>query len=173
VPGVALRRSPGRPGELAHEGSTAMDSRPSLTVEQILAWADAHHRRTGRWPGSHSGPVEEAPEETWRAISQALRNGFRGLPGGSSLVQLLAQKRDRSHSGRPHLKEEQILAWADGHFRRTGRWPNAASGAVLDAPGENWRAINTALRAGNRGLPGASSLSRLLRLHGRRHSRPA
>jgi hypothetical protein len=151
-----------------------MAQRPQLTVAQILAWADAHHRRTGRWPGLNSGPVEEAPRETWRAISQALRNGFRGLPGGSSLVQLLAQERDRSRPGRPPLKEEHILTWADGHYRRTGRWPNAASGAVLDAPGENWRAINSALWAGNRGLRGGSSLARLLRLNGRRRrARPA
>jgi hypothetical protein len=25
-------------------------SRPTLTVAQILRWADAHRRRTGRWP---------------------------------------------------------------------------------------------------------------------------
>ena len=39
--------------------------------------------------------------------------------------------------------------------------------AVLDSPGENWRAINQALRDGNRGLPGGSSLSWLLAENGR------
>jgi hypothetical protein len=65
----------------------------------------------------------------------------------------------------------QIRGWAKRHFRRTGRWPTAASGPVADAPAENWRALNTALREGYRGLPGGSSLARLLR-SGRRSGRP-
>jgi hypothetical protein len=34
---------------------------------------------------------------------------------------------------------------------------------VADAPGENWRALNLALREGYSGLPGGGSLARLLR----------
>ena len=60
-----------------------------LTVKQILAWAKAHHRGTGRWPSAASGPVAEAPGLTWGGIDQALAGGFRGLPGGSSLARLL------------------------------------------------------------------------------------
>ena len=37
-----------------------------LTEEQILIWADAHHRRTGRWPYAYSGPVPEPPE--WNLV---------------------------------------------------------------------------------------------------------
>jgi hypothetical protein len=49
-----------------HEGR---ELRPGpLTVEQILAWADAHHERTGEWPKSTSGAVADAPGETWSAI---------------------------------------------------------------------------------------------------------
>jgi hypothetical protein len=44
---------------------------------------------------------------------------------------------------------------------RTGRWPSAASGAVLDAPDENWQAIDMVLRCGSRGLPAGLSLPRL------------
>jgi Phage derived protein Gp49-like (DUF891) len=36
-----------------------------LTVEQILAWADANKARTGRWPTRWSGPVAESWGETW------------------------------------------------------------------------------------------------------------
>jgi hypothetical protein len=64
--------------------------RPSLTVEQVLAWADAHHARTGRWPNPNSGPVAGAPGEDWGDIDMALYAGYRGLPGGSSLFRLLA-----------------------------------------------------------------------------------
>jgi hypothetical protein len=28
-----------------------------LTESQVLAWADAHHGRTGRWPRQRSGAV--------------------------------------------------------------------------------------------------------------------
>jgi hypothetical protein len=34
-----------------------------LTVEQILAWADAYKARTGRWPTAGSGRVREAARE--------------------------------------------------------------------------------------------------------------
>jgi hypothetical protein len=67
--------------------------RPLLTVKQILEWADAYHQRTGRWPKQTSRPVYGAIGETWTAIYLALRNGNRGLPGGSSLAQLLAEHR--------------------------------------------------------------------------------
>jgi hypothetical protein len=45
---------------------------------------------------------------------------------------------------------------------RTGRWPSAGSGPIAEAPGEKWNADNMALVKGNRGLPGGSSLARLL-----------
>jgi hypothetical protein len=66
---------------------------PRLTVGQILAWADDYHTRRGRWPTSGSGAVREAPEETWLGLDGVLRKGRRGLPGGSSLHQLLAARR--------------------------------------------------------------------------------
>ena len=57
----------------------------------------------------------------------------------------------------------QIRGWAERRFRRTGRWRTAASGPVLDAPGEHWRAINSSLREGYRGLPRGGSLALQLR----------
>jgi hypothetical protein len=68
-----------------------------LTLKQILAWAKAHRRRTGRWPSAASGPVAEAPGQTWRGIDQALAGGFRGLAGGSSLAKLLDEYRRAPH----------------------------------------------------------------------------
>jgi hypothetical protein len=69
--------------------------RPPLTVEQILAWADAHHARTGKWPTIRSGPIADAPVETWKAIDHALVRGHRGLPGSDSLARLLNRHRNR------------------------------------------------------------------------------
>jgi hypothetical protein len=141
-----------------------------LTVEQVLAWAEAHHARTGGWPAAHSGPVHGAAGETWRALNNALSAGTHGLPGGSSLSRLLAEHRGR-RPRRPPLTEGQILTWADAHRQRTGRWPSSGSGAVPGAPGENWGAINRALREGFRDLPGDDTLARLLRRTGRGHRR--
>jgi hypothetical protein len=73
--------------------------RPPLTVEQILAWADAHHARAGAWPACRSGPVPEAPGEAWASIDSALRHGYRGLPGGDSLARLLNRHRGRRGHG--------------------------------------------------------------------------
>jgi hypothetical protein len=67
--------------------------RPPLTIAQILAWAEAHFRRTGAWPTTGSGPVRGARGEWWRAIDLALRRGHRGLPGGDSLGRLLHRLR--------------------------------------------------------------------------------
>jgi hypothetical protein len=140
--------------------------RPTLTPCQIVAWADAHHHRTGRWPRATSGPVAEAPGLTWRAVNAALFAGLRGLPGGSSLARLLAHERGvRGHKHRPRLAIADILRWADSHHERTGRWPSCSSGAIPEAPGTTWRAVDMALRQGNRGLPGGASLNRLLHDH--------
>jgi hypothetical protein len=67
---------------------------PRLSVEQILAWADAHHER-GQWPNRNSGEVADAPDEKWFNIDQALVKGLRGLPGGSSLAKLRPQTSGR------------------------------------------------------------------------------
>lgn len=141
--------------------------KPPLRIYSILAWADAHRRRTGRWPSYNAGEVHEAPWETWKAIDSALRGGFRGCRPGGSLARLLAKHRGKrlpapSHRGQP-LTIKQILRWADAHHRRTGRWPSGqGKRPVLDAPGEIWTNIDAALYNGRRGLPGGDSLAKLL-----------
>jgi hypothetical protein len=167
----ALKRGArGLPGGLSlarllarERGARKSRSLPRLSRGRILAWADAHHRRTGRWPTPESGPVPEAPGETWAGVNQALRKGWRGLRGGSSLARLLSRRgRKRNHLGLPPLSKRKILAWADAHSERTGSWPHTGSGPVAGVPGENWAAVDNALRKGCRGLPGGSSLLQLL-----------
>ena len=150
----------------AHGGPDVYRTRPVLTVEQVLAWADAHREATGEWPVEESGPVGAAPGETWNAISSALFSGNRGLPGGSSLARLLAEYRGaRNPKDLPRLTVEQILSWADAHRDATGRWPSADSGPVAEGSEETWAAVNMALSRGFRGLRGGSSLARLLAKH--------
>jgi hypothetical protein len=146
-----------------HRGVRNAQDLPPLTPELILAWAQAHYRGTGAWPNDNSGPVRGEPGEVWNNVDAALREGRRGLPGHSSLAQLLAQRLGiRTRANIPPLSVTTILAWADAHHRRTGRWPTRRCGAVLDAPGETWNAVEQALSQGGRGLPGGSSLAQLL-----------
>ena len=162
----------------ASRRSTGQHVTRLLTVQQILRWANEHHRRTARWPSSQSGTVQKAPSEKWAAIERALREGYRGLTGGSSLFKLRTQYRSglarcksilTVESGLARRKStltvEQILAWADKHHARNKRWPIRHSGNLRNVPNMNWRKIDAALRLGLRGLPGESSLSRLLDQH--------
>ena len=147
---------------------------PPFSIKQILAWADAHYRRTGRWPTADSGPIPEAPGETWLRVETALRVGVRGLPGGDSLARLLntkrAKGRARSIARLSPLRKRMILTWADSHFQRTGKWPTATSGAVIDEPTETWSGINASLSRGLRGLPGGKSLAQFLAQHRRKRN---
>lgn len=151
-------------------GKLPGSTRPRLTVDQILSWADAHYRRHAHWPHLKSGRVDGAggrESTSWRAIHAALVNGHRGLPGGSSLPKLLNERRGRLRgTDKPRLAIRQILAWADDHFKRHGRWPRSSSGAVRRPAGrtsEAWSAVDHALKAGTRGLRGGSSLAKLLK----------
>jgi hypothetical protein len=139
---------------------------PRLTEEVILAWAQAHHARTGTWPNQYAGAVDGDPDETWGNIEQSLRRGQRGLPGGDSLARLLARRlgvrRQPARARRPELTVETILAWAELYEREMGEWPSAGSLPEGLPAGERWKSIDRALREGGRGLPGGSSLARLL-----------
>lgn len=138
---------------------------PPYTVAQILKWADAHHARTGQWPRSFDGPIPDTNGETWTAVDIALNHGQRGMPGGSSLAQLLTAKRGvKNKKIRPRLTVKQILLWADDHKKRTGNWPTTDSGPIPGSAGETWLAVDKALRSGRRGLP-CSSLAKLLQTH--------
>lgn len=147
--------------------------RVPMTRKKILAWADAHRRRTGRWPTTRSGAIPDAPGETWGAVAAALKTGYRGIgKGGNSLGRfLLANRGVRLPPYRTdRLTEDTIIDWADHYRERTNSWPLRTSGRVLAAPHENWHAINGALYNGLRGLPGGSSIARLLaRRRGARH----
>jgi hypothetical protein len=139
-----------------------------LTIPRILAWADTFHRRHGRWPAPKSGPIEGVLDEIWGSVDNALRIGLRGLGGGSSIALLLEQQRGWRHQRhRPLFSVPTILAWADAHFGRAGRWPSCDSGPIPESAGDTWAAVDSALRSGRRGLPGGDSIGRLLSRNGR------
>jgi hypothetical protein len=74
---------------------------PPLTEGQILAWADAYFAAHGEWPTCRcpEQAIAGTGGERWFNVDQALRKGLRGLPGGTSLPNLLAKDR-----GVPNLK---------------------------------------------------------------------
>src|SRR5262245_61975877 len=144
--------------------------KPPLTIAKILAWADQFHHRHGTWPNEKSGPIEGTPSETWGGVSCAMFMGKRGLRGKSTLSSLLLKHRGIS-VGRKALNEAAIFRWAKMHFEKTQKWPTQRSGVILDAPQENWSAVNDALKHGRRGLSGGSTLLELLAKHGIRPER--
>ena len=147
------------------------NQKPRLEIAQILNWVDDFRRRRGDWPHVRSGRITYLGE-TWHAVDAALRDGRRGLPGGSSLAKLLfAQRGVRNPGDLPPLDKQQIIRWAQRHFERTGKWPTPCSSSKRAAPGETWSGIDLALRRGTRGLPGSSSLSDLLAAAGLQHNR--
>ena len=71
--------------------------------------------------------------------------------------------RSRRASG-PPLTVAGILADADKFYTLHGRWPTTVEKTpVPDKPHECWNTYSSALRVGTRGLPGGSSLYKLLR----------
>jgi superfamily II DNA or RNA helicase len=137
-----------------------------LTIDQILAWADAHFENFGKWPNAHGGAIA-GTDETWGGVNAALERGTRRLRGGSSLAKLLAEHRGKRNTrDLPPLSVPQILAWAREHQEQTGRWPNGRDGYV-DGMNEKWANIDQALMKGLRHLPGSSSLAKLRDAHRR------
>ena len=120
-------------------------------------------RGTGSWPTIKTGELVEAPGENWNAISASLSLGFRGLPGGWTLPQLLEEARGvRNKKHLPPLRVREILKWADAYYVCHGSWPIARSGPIPDSGGESWKRVHNALYVGGRGFPGGSSLPKLL-----------
>lgn len=137
--------------------------RPLLSTKQILQWADAHYASCKQWPNRRSGRIPGSLGETWCAMDQALKKNHRGLSTGCSLAQFLQEQRGvRNRMRLPRLTIRMILAWADNQHAQTGTWPTSASGNVHGVEGENWLAIDLALRQGHRSLQGSSSLAKLL-----------
>ena len=147
-----------------YRGYRSVAEPPTITVQQILKWADQHKRRTGKWPRCSSGIVEGTTEK-WRNINAALISGNRGLPSGTSLAKLLAEHRSaRNVADLPSLSISKVLGWADAHQAATGTWPTVKSGAIRGT-NELWRNVANAIVHGLRGLPGGTTLTQLLAKH--------
>ena len=155
-----------------HRGVRHKQHAPRFSARRIRTWAGRYRRETGRWPTVRSGPIPESPADTWGKVNAALLLGYRGLPGGQTLSALLHGRGAPIFNTRPSTPErrrprpaqsvEEILRWADEHFRRRGAWPKLYSGPVAGSGGDTWLTVDRALRRGRRGLPGGGSLALLL-----------
>jgi len=153
-----------------HRGVRNSKGLPPLSIAQILSWADAFHELNSWWP-MEGAPPQSIPQtlgETWKNVDDALRTGLRGFEGGSSLARLLAEHRGvRNSQGLVPLSVSDILTWADAFHESTGCWPGQPNwyDTIPGTNGEKWMYLEAALQAGLRGLPGGSSLARLLAEH--------
>jgi hypothetical protein len=84
--------------------------RPKATtnqiVAQVLAWADAYHRRTGRWPGVLSGPIAGAPSERWAAVTTRRPSGLKQAVETSQLC------RSGGVTGSPVAASQTRAVWS-------------------------------------------------------------
>jgi superfamily II DNA or RNA helicase len=145
----------------AFRGTRNRKALPILTFDQILRWADEHHRRLREWPSNSDGAIDST-DETWRNVAAAMRIGGRGLPYAITLADLLARERGVPNiHNLPQLSVPIILEWADRYHAKHGDWPKVKSGTI-DGRSESWASVDNYLRKGARSLPGGSSLAKLL-----------
>jgi hypothetical protein len=138
---------------------------PRLTEDFVSDMALGFFWRHGSWPTQYSGRVDGGYEtDTWSGYNTALMTGARGLLGGSSLAKLFEDRFGvQNISNKRPINTEFILERAAEHNRSKGRWPSVHSGKVENGhPGDTWAAYHSALYSGARGLPGGSSLAKLL-----------
>ncbi len=129
-----------------------------LDENEVLSWADGFFSRHGDWPTFASGPIPEAPGETWLLVAAALLLGMRGFRRRRALAGLIDEHRRAKGGAVPRLTIDDILSWAEVWRVRTGEWPKASSGEIPGTGGVSWGIVDEALRAGRRGMPGGSSL---------------
>ena len=69
-----------------HLGDRNRSDLSPLSETFIVECMRVYRMRHGKLPTDQSGPVEGMPGETWLNWDFALRDGYRGLPGNSSLA---------------------------------------------------------------------------------------
>lgn len=138
-----------------------------LTLTEIWKWIRTYYKKHRVWPTGNLDFVEGGRGFTWSAVDQALSQGHRSLPGGSSVAKTIdGFLNGRPRLLRPALKRGQIIRWACEYHRKTGFWPIADSTPVQSGDDTTWAQVHESLRYGTRGLaPGGDSLAQFLHRH--------
>ena len=135
---------------------------PLFRIPDILRWADAHRHRHGTWPTCPIGPHPGGPGRRLAPVNTAINRGQRGLR------RLLAGAPARRPAwGTQRHRPPPADRGADpglGRRHRAGPADGPRSGRVRSRrrTGETWQGVQNALYIGLRGLPGGSSIARLL-----------
>lgn len=132
-------------------------SGPMISVEQLRQAVDAYRlAHGGRFPTAYDD--DALPGLTWERIDSRLRDGHRGLPGGTSLSKWLDEAYPAERYQAP-ITSASMLAWVTAHLAANGGdFPHVASGQI---PGVNrtWMNLNDALRKRQLAFTRCSSLS--------------
>lgn len=132
------------------------------------------------WPTKNSGDATSdfGFGESWSAVDAALKQRGRGLLGGFSNIRSLLVERLGATPGpcrdSNNITEQDIVDASERFRQARGKLPMAGSGDASEfmqtGQYETWARLNSALARGSRGLPGGSSLSKLLHARGLRDS---
>jgi hypothetical protein len=137
-----------------------------LSDEFILDMVDQFKNEHGKFPGQYSGLVAGGfPGDDWGGYNASLRDGGRGLHGGTTLAKLIHSRYpEYVHSKNcENLTVEFIVDRAKEHLDLNGKFPVVKGGSVTNGyPGDTWNGYDRALFEGGRGLPGGTTLKRLL-----------
>lgn len=126
-----------------------------LSEECIWKWMQEYKEMNGKYPVQNER--SECPDGSkWIAINASLRQGSRGLPGGSSLQILRIKMTGESQK---ILSEEAIWKWMQDYFVNYGDWPRSNSKDRVE--GMTWDAVNKSMKKGRWGLVAGSSLMKL------------
>lgn len=148
-------------GKSISEWADRVSQSMPLEPDQVIQWAIEWEKATGRWPRQTDGKIP-GTLEYWTSIHGALREGWRGLPGGQSLAQFLEETLDIINRGSiPSFGPKDIIQWAKEWNKRTQKWPSFNSGPI---PGTRvtWKLVDVRLRVGTKGFLGGSGLSEFL-----------
>ena len=155
---IAFREKTGR--YPTAESGDASKYLGSLTNEKVAKAIKLFHSENGFYPTPSSGEASKyfGDQTSWMAIDAALKKGFRGLPGGSTLVKEVAKS-----SVKISFSTQLIADAMEAYHKEHGKHPVQGSGDASKYFGfkTTWAAVNESLRCGYRGLPGGSSLAML------------
>ena len=148
-----------------HRGKRNIAAIGRLSEKTILEWADQYLAINGKYPTKNSGEIPNSNGETWGGVNAALRKGIRGIQRKITLSALLHEtKRKRNRFQAENLSEKQILQWIDDYYKAHGNYPKHNFGTIKGTL-ETWSSVDNALQKGTRGLPGGSSITKLLSKH--------
>src|SRR5262249_39151001 len=125
-----------------------------LTEAQVQAAIGQHYETNGETP--RVAPAPSPLGMNWDVLDRYLRQGRRGLPGGSSLPKQVAafrEARGLAVEGRPGpLTHEDVHEAIRAYFGEHRQRPTRSTPGQVPRIGITWGALENLLKRGGRGL---------------------